>query len=326
MTRVYLTEPGSTAHVRGGRLFVEKEGQQLALLPLERVEQVVVIGKGVQLSTALLVELLSRGVGVAYLSRAGRYYGNLSGAAGSGVPLRAAQYACLGNPATAAAFVRGLLAHKLAGQADHLRLYPDTRDAAARLDRLAQQVAVAADIDQARGFEGAAAAIYWQCLVPLLPAAWRFRGRRHHPPPDPINAMLSFGYALLLQELVAAVHLAGFDLQFGALHPPEGSRPSLALDLQEPLRPLAVDRWLIPAVREGAFAPAHFHADGDRVLLTPAGRRLFLTHYEQHLATPAVRHPLAPGRISLRQALDLHVRLVARAFTGGAALEAPRWL
>lgn len=99
MTRVYLTEQGSTAHVRGGRLLVEKAGSALLRLPIERVGQIVVVNKGVQLSTALLLELLARGVEVVYLSRAGRYYGQMSGAAGGGAALRAAQYARLGDPA-----------------------------------------------------------------------------------------------------------------------------------------------------------------------------------------------------------------------------------
>lgn len=173
-----------------------------------------------------------------------------------------------------------------------------------RIARLADQAARANDVDQVRGYEGAAAAAYWQALVPLAPADWGFIGRRHRPAPDPLNALLSFAYTLLLQEIVAAVHLTGLDVQFGALHPPEATRPSLAPDLEEPLRPPGVDAWVFAAVRGGVFRLEHFQREGERMLLEPAGRRVFFAQYEQQLSRRAVRHPLAPGQISVRQAID----------------------
>lgn len=325
MTRVYLTEQGSVGRKQGGQLLVEKDGEPLLRVPLAQVEQVVVVGRGIQLSTALMVELLGRGVEIAFLSRTGRYYGKASGAPNGNAAARAAQHAFLVDPARAVPFVRSLVTQKLAAQREHLRERGADPTLAERVARQQEAARTARTIDQLRGHEGAAAATYWQALAPLTPPAWGFTNRRHHPPPDPLNALLSFGYTLLLQELVGAVNVAGLDPYFGALHLLDPGRPSLALDLEEPLRPLGVDRWVFSAVLDGTLGLQHFHRDGERVLLTPDGRRRFLALYERQMRR-RVQHLLAPGRIEVRQAVLLHVRLTNQVFDGRrAGLEPLRW-
>jgi CRISPR-associated protein Cas1 len=320
MTNVYLTTAGSIARVRAGRLEVLKDGQALDQFPIEQVERVVVVGRGVQLTTALLMELLRREVPVAFVSRSGRLVGSAhSGVVSRGATLRRAQYAALGAPEPALTFAASVVRQKLAGQRRHLQTLSGAgpADVAARLLRLEGQATGARTLDELRGYEGAAAAMYWQAIVSMVPPTWRFTGRRHHPAPDPFNALLSFGYTLLLQEIITAVALVGLDPGVGALHPADGSRPSLALDLEEPFRPLGIDEWVLRAVRRGELRLNEFHQDGERVLLTPAGRRAFLAAYEQAMRR-RVRHPLAPGRVPVRQALELHVRLTARLFMGEA--------
>lgn len=321
MTRVYLTEQGSTGHKRGGRLEVTQEGRVLATAPLAQVEQVVVVGKGVQLSTALLVDLMSRGVEVAYVSRGGRFYGKAAAGPGGAVTLRTAQYAALGTRAGAERFARAVVAQKLAAQAAHLRAYSQAAKAAEAVRLLAlTKLPAAENVDAIRGYEGAAAAAYWGALAAVAAPEWGFTNRRHYPAPDPLNAAFSFGYTLLLGEIVAAINLVGMDPYLGALHTPDPSRPSFALDIEEPFRPLGVDLWVMAAARAGRLVPAHFHRDGERSLLTPAGRRLFLELYERAMGR-RVRHPLAPGRVTVRQAIELHVRLAGQVFGGGR----PEW-
>jgi CRISPR/Cas system-associated endonuclease Cas1 len=108
---------------------------------------------------------------------------------------------------------------------------------------------------------------------------------------------------------------SGWTPYLGALHTVDPTRPSLALDLEEPLRPLAGDAPILAAVRSGYLTLTYFHVDGQRVLLTPQGRHRYMRLYEEKLAS-RVRHPLAPGRVTLRQALELQVRLVGQLFAG----------
>ena len=159
----------------------------------------------------------------------------------------------------------------------------------------------------------------------LIKQDFSFLGRVRRPPTDPINALLSFGYTLLLNVVAGAVQVVGLDPHLGALHPPDGTRPSLALDLMEPLRPLGVDVWVFGAALGGEFLPEQFVEDGGRVLLAADARRRFLARFERAMER-RVRHPLEPGRVTLRQAVELHVRAAGQVFAGRrAVMEAITW-
>lgn len=326
MTRIYVSEQGTIVRKQGGRLAVEKNGVTLSTYPLATLEQVTIVGRGVQITTAALVDLLGRGVDVAFLSRYGRFYGKALGAPNGAVELRAAQHAFLAQEANRLQFARDVALPKIAGQLDVLRHLGVAPGTIASIEAIRETVPSATSVDSLRGFEGAAAATYWATIVSMLPPAWEFKGRRHHPPPDPVNAALSFGYTLLLQELLSNIHLVGLDPFLGALHVPSARRPALAFDLEEPLRPRGVDAWVFQAIRDGTLDRRHFQIETGRTLLTAEGRRRYLNLYE-HAIGQRVRHELARGRIPLRMALELHVRSAARLFSGEASeMGTPTWL
>ena len=91
------------------------------------------------------------------------------------------------------------------------------------------------------GHEGTATREYFRAWRQLIGDDWGFTARERRPPPDPVNAMLSFGYTLLVQEAVAALEMAGLDAAVGFLHRARWGRPCLALDLMEEFRPVIVD-------------------------------------------------------------------------------------
>jgi CRISPR-associated protein Cas1 len=130
--------------------------------------------------------------------------------------------------------------------------------------------------------------------------------------------MLSFGYTLLTNEAVAACELAGLDPFLGFLHGPRRSRPSLALDLIEELRPVVVDATVIRLARVGQVTPGDFITnDEDGCRLTDPARRLFLSAYEQRMLT-LVFHPVEGRRLPWRQVLAAQARQVAAVLTGRA--------
>jgi CRISPR-associated protein Cas1 len=115
-----------------------------------------------------------------------------------------------------------------------------------------------------------------------LGPVWAFTHRRRRPPPDPVNALLSFGYTLLTRDAVAACELAGLDPAVGFLHELHRGRPSLALDLIEEFRPVIVDHLVIRLCTSGNVSPAGFTTDEsgrtgcrmDRDTCTPSSPRL----------------------------------------------------
>ncbi len=97
--------------------------------------------------------------------------------------------------------------------------------------------------DSLLGLEGAAAAHFFRSFALMLrprdfDAALDFAGRNRRPPRDPINALLSFGYAMLAKECTVALMGEAWTPWWGLFHQPRHGRPALALDLMEPLTPL----------------------------------------------------------------------------------------
>ena len=119
-------------------------------------------------------------------------------------------------------------------------------------------LADAASYDQILGHEGAASREYFRAWRQLIGDTWGFTARERRPPPDPVNAMLSFGYTLLVQEAVAALESAGLDSAVGFLHRGRWGRPCLALDLMEEFRPVTVDTVVLRCAMTGIVRPDEF--------------------------------------------------------------------
>lgn len=259
---------------------------------LNTLRRIVVHGD-VPLSSTLL--RAAQEAGVAVVLCAGRGPGtpvHLLSAPHGRLRLRQAQHRCLGDPACCLAVARNLVMAKLAQQQRWLTLH-------GREDRLARFIPAArtaGHLPALMGVEGAAAARYFAEWRELWPAPWSFTGRTRRPPRDPVNAVLSLGYtmALGLTGQFAALH--GLDPEFGFLHVPESGRPSLGLDLLEPLRPV-VDQWVWSLLTSGEMTPDRFTispTEGCR--LDPAGRAIFYAHWSRTgdaQCAPTLRHTMA---------------------------------
>jgi CRISPR-associated protein Cas1 len=120
-----------------------------------------------------------------------------------------------------------------------------------------------------------------------LPATWRFTGRRRHPPPDPINAMLSFGYTMLHNHLVTALTAAGLDPRIGFFHREHGSHAALASDIQEEFRHM-VDAQVWSMVRRHEAKLRDFQPSPDGrypCLMTSDLRRRFILNLERRMTS-----------------------------------------
>src|SRR5207253_7435129 len=123
-------------------------------------------------------------------------------------------------------------------------------------------------------------------------AEFAFATRTRRPPRDRVNALLSFVYALLTSDCVAAVEGVGLDPQFGYLHCLRPGRPALALDLMEEFRSYMADRLVLSLINRRQIRPEHFEErPGDSVMLTAEGRKIFLTAYTER-KKEEVAHPL----------------------------------
>jgi CRISPR-associated protein Cas1 len=318
MSALYLTEQGSVLRRVGERLVVTKDHQVLEDVPIIHVEQVVVMGN-VQLTTPVVALLLQREVDVVFLSSRGKFRGRLMTTGSKFAQLRHRQLRLMDDESQVLTVARELVAAKLANQA-HLLARLGAKQAVHRIRQDAEKAQRASTLDGLRGHEGAAGARHFAALRQLIPAEWGFTQRIYHPPTDPVNAMLSLGYTLLLKDATAAVQLVGLDPFLGFFHAVDYGRPSLVLDLMEPFRPL-VDGLVMGWIAERKVTPRDFQParrkDG-AVLLSDDVRTRYLRAYERQVDS-RVLYPPTGERTSYRRCLELQARQLAQVVLGKRA-------
>ena len=167
------------------------------------------------------------------------------------------------------------------------------------------------------GLEGMAAKTYFAGLFAILNGRHDFdvNDRNRRPPKDPVNAVLSFVYSLLVKELTVVLQAVGFDPMLGFFHRPRYGRPSLALDVAEEYRPLIGDSVALMAFNNGEVDHSSFLERAGAVTLTEAGRKSIIAAFERRLEQE-VTHPIFGYRVSYRRILEVQARLLARTITG----------
>ncbi len=325
---LHLTTAGARVSVESKRLVVHDPEGEKSVVRFKDFSQVNLFG-GVQITTQAVQRLLSEGIPIGYFSSGGWFYGHCTAIGHSAVQLRKRQYARSADPAWCLRLARDLVRNKIRNSRTLLRRNHRGQPAATleRLRELAERATEAASLEELLGLEGLAAREYFAQLGGMLrtPAkkalAFDFAGRNRRPPKDPVNAMLSLAYSLLVRHFTAAAVLAGLDPHVGYYHSDRPGRPSLALDLMEPFRPLAADSAVITAVNNGEVDPRDFVAVGDSCAFSNDGRKRFVASFERRLDVE-VRHPVFGYRISYRRVIDVQTRLLARHVFG----ELPRYV
>lgn len=277
----------------------------------------------VQVTTGVIQELCSRDIGLSFFSSGGWYYGSLGCPSGVNVHTRIAQFRAAADPEKSLALARAFVRGKILNARTLVRRNATAKPGSAlsRLKQLAEDAARAPGLDTLLGIEGTAARMYFEAFAALLappdPQTGRFdfEGRNRRPPRDPVNALLSFAYALLLRECRVALLKVGFDPTVGFFHQPRPGRPALALDLMEEFRPLIADSTTLTAVNSGAVSGRDFVRAAGAVALDEGGRRAFLAAYERRM-DQEVQHPVFGYRVSYRRVLEIQARLLSRVLTG----------
>ncbi|MGF1482565.1 MAG: type I-D CRISPR-associated endonuclease Cas1d [Cyanophyceae cyanobacterium] len=318
MGTVYITQENAFVGKTDERLSVKANKQKILDVPLIKVDGVVVLGRAT-LSPAVVVELLQRHIPLSFLSATGRYLGRLEPEVTKNIFVRRSQWLAAGDTPQAVHVVRGFVRGKLKNTRNLLlrRQRESSLNLHAEIAKLEQAIVpinTTTNIDSLRGLEGAGSAAYFGCFNQLIQnAAFQFHHRRRRPPTDPVNSLLSLGYALLRHDVQSAVNLVGFDPYLGYLHVERYGRPSLALDLMEEFRPLVVDTVVLSALNKQLLAPDHFTSEplSGAVSLTNEGLKIFLRLCEQKKQT-RFKHPVLKRQCTYREAFAIQARLLAK--------------
>ncbi len=329
MNRVFLNTlfvqtQGAYLHLDHETLKVEVEGQTRLQVPLHHLGGVAVFGQ-VMVSPFLIHKLAEEGKELVYYTQSGRFRARMQGPVSGNVLLRRAQHAALDDASQATDLARGFVVGKVRNaRSILLRARRDDPNLAATLDPCVQELTYlqeaarrAPTLDELRGVEGMAAAQYFSRFASLVRIPeFPFSGRNRRPPRDPVNALLSFLYALLMNDVASALEGVGLDPQVGFLHALRPGRMALALDLMEEFRPWLADRLALSLINRRQLTRQDFDfRPGGAVLLNENGRKKVVVAYQKR-KQEELSHPLFKRKLPVGLTWHVQARLLARRIRG----------
>jgi CRISPR-associated protein Cas1 len=324
---LYVTTPRAFLARDHENLVVRIDGEEKLRVPLHHVGGVVCFG-GTSTSVGALAVLAERGIGVSFLSEGGRFLARIEGPWQGGSLLRRDQYAAASDPTKVLAAARSCVVGKLVncrrlllrsardatdGNANELRRAADA------LEHAIKGAMSAGTVDSVRGHEGDGARIYFGTFDRMIRdpgGGFSLETRERRPPVDPLNALLSFLYAILTHEVSSALLATGLDPAVGFLHRERPGRPSLALDLMEELRPVLADRAALALVNRRQIKPDGFVKEqSGAVRMNDATRRDVLKDWQER-RRQLIKHPATGEEVAVGVVPHVQARLFARFLRG----------
>jgi len=330
---LYVLEPGSYLKREADTLKVVHEGKVTAEIGTSGLNKLILVGY-VSLSGGVLDYLIRNRIETVFLTPTGRFRARLAIDEHKHVQRRRDQYLRLSDPKTAlriaASIVFGKIENGIRLLLLRARQYQNDRlrQSAARMRAIQSSTDAVQDMDQLRGLEGTASNVYFGCFADMIQnERFTFKERNRRPPRDPVNALLSFVYTLLTNEVLSAIKTVGLDPYLGALHEIDYGRPSLACDLVEEYRSFLGERLVLGLINRRLIRPEDFvyrnpetktyvdeedMAEHRPVEMKPALQRTFIAAYEE-MMNRRIWYPALEKHISYRWLILQQVRRFAEA-------------
>lgn len=328
LNTLYVTTQGSYVHRDGETVVIEQEQKKILQVPIHMISSIICFGN-VLCSPALLGFCAERGVSIAFLTEYGQFLASVHRPTSGNVLLRRNQYRMADSEASCRNISASIVAAKLANC--RLILHRATRDhgekidthsikmASSSIERLVGQIEDAPDTDAIRGIEGMAAAEYFAVFNHLIvdqKDAFTFNDRNRRPPLDPVNALLSFIYTLLVHDIQSALETVGLDPAVGFLHKDRPGRPSLALDLMEEFRPVIADRLVLSLINRRQVNPKGFsRAASGAITMDDETRKTVLVEYQKR-KQEEINHPYIEESVQIGLLFFIQANLMARFIRG----------
>ncbi len=326
---LYVMTPQAYAHLENATVRIDVEHEKKLQVPLHHLGGLVCFGN-VMVSPALMHRLADEGKSLVLLDDHGRFKARLEGPVSGNILLRQAQHRQADNATFNIELARAIVAGKLknsrsvlqrgareaSNEQEAVQITRATDNLAASL----RAAAAATTLDELRGVEGEAARGYFAAVNLIVKTAARehfqLNGRTRRPPLDRFNALISFLYAMLMNDCRSALEAAGLDPQLGFLHAVRPGRAALALDLQEEFRAVLCDRLALTLINRGQISAGDFDLrEGGAVMLNDRGRRTVVTAWQER-KQEELTHPLTETKLPLALLPFVQARFIARTLRG----------
>lgn len=264
MERVYLLHNGTYLRKNGENLVLLKDQKVIEEIPLHSLDHLVLAGY-TSLSGAVLNALINKRVETVFLDRNYQFKARLNLDEHKHVLRRQKQYLRISEQGFATKTAKMIVQAKLRNQARYINIRGKSLQSdsllswAAAIRTIAKHLNGTNNMDVIRGAEGHGSRLYFQAMALILKdSGFSFSERNRRPPLDPVNALLSFCYTLLTNEVLTAIKIVGLDPYLGCLHEVAYGRPSLACDLVEEWRTFLGDRLILGLINKGTVNPGDF--------------------------------------------------------------------
>lgn len=322
LNTLYITMPDSYLSLDGENIVVYHGDDIAGRVPLHNLENIVCFGyRGA--SPALMGKCAEKNIGLCFLTRHGRFLARITGPVHGNVILRTTQYRTAADIGESLPIARSFLLGKIYNgrwclervKRDHpMRINEEKINASIKqMKNSINQLSDAQSRDELMGIEGRAAKSYFESFNEMIlknEKDFQFDGRNRRPPLDPVNALLSFTYTLLGNEIAGALESVGLDPSVGFLHTIRPGRSSLALDMLEELRAPLADRFVITQINLGAINIKDFAVkENGAFYLKDDARKKFLASWQKKkqetLLHPYLKEKIPWGLVPYAQAMLL---------------------
>lgn len=309
LNTLYVTTPNAWLARDGECVVVKIDGEEKLKIPLINLENIITFSYA-GASPALMYACAKYGIGLSFLSENGHFLARSSGKTNGNVLVRRRQYRFADDGKISLKLASSIVAAKISNSRKvlerFLRDYPESPDCtrvkeASNILNYAKIEAVnARDADTLRGTEGNASRVYFSVFNALiLRPDFEFAGRNRRPPKDKVNALLSFAYTVLANDIQSALESAGIDSYVGFYHTDRPGRASLALDIMEEFRAYLGDRFVLSLINRNMISPEDFIDNGDGgTVLTPDAKKIFLSNWQKRKRDEIV-HPFLGEKVCI---------------------------
>lgn len=328
LNTLYVTTPESYIAREGENILIKVKDEERFRIPVHNLEGIVCFGY-MGASPSAMSLCTERGVGLCFLTEHGKFLARVSGVVSGNVLLRRKQYQWADNEKEKVRLSKRFVSAKIHNSRRVLQRAVRDHQSALDVDKLEvaisrirgmiERIDISTSVDIIRGIEGEAANSYFSCFDQMIVAQkgnFVFKERLRRPPTDPVNALLSFTYTLLVHECYSALETVGLDPQVGYLHTDRSGRESLALDLMEELRPFLADRLVLSLINRKQVNETGFsRRENGAIYMDDRTRKEVLMEW-QNRKREEIMHPFLNEKIMIGLLPYVQAMLLARNVRG----------
>ncbi|MGE6552271.1 type I-C CRISPR-associated endonuclease Cas1c [Bacillus mycoides] len=324
LNTLFITQSDVYLSLDGDNIVLLKEQEKIGRLPLHNLESIVSFGY-TGTSPALMGYCAEKNISLVFLTMYGQFLARVVGKSKGNVILRKKQYRISEDEVISAKIARNFIVGKIYNNKWIIERM--TRDYPLRIDvdqfkvisqhlsSIILEVRECEDLERLRGLEGQAATSYNKLFNQMIlqqKEDFYFNRRSRRPPLDNVNAMLSFAYTLLANDMTSALEGVGLDAYVGFLHRDRPGRVSLALDAMEELRGVCADKFVLSLINKRVINKEDFlQKENGAVIMTDEARKKFLAAW-QNKKQEKITHPYLGEKISWGLVPHAQALLLAR--------------